>query len=141
MTMADSDLAPTGRYSVATWPSRAIAHPPAFWRKWAALREIKNAHRHRSDGNNSYPGLLESGINLARAILPEPFQSADIDLTGPPPCTRMWMQVLKKDAARCHAGGWIEVRGVVTADTENNSWEIGSSKNEYMTLGDDFTCE
>ena len=72
---------------------------------------------------------------------PEPFQSADIDLTGPAPCTRMWMQVLKKDAERCHAGGWIEVRGVVTADTENNSWEIGSSKNEYMTLGDDFTCE
>ena len=51
------------------------------------------------------------------------------------------MQVLKKDAERCHAGGRIEVTGVVTADTENNSWEIGSSKNDYMTLGDDFTCE
>ena len=44
---------------------------------------------------------------------PEPFQSADIDLSGPAPCTRMWMQVLKKDAARCHVGGSIEVRGVV----------------------------
>jgi len=81
------------------------------------------------------------GTIVAIKPAPEPFQSADIDLTGPAPCTRMWMQVLKKDAARCHVGGWIEVRGVVTADTENNSWEIGSNKNEYMTFGDDFTCE
>jgi len=81
------------------------------------------------------------GTIMAINPAPEPFQSADIDLTGPAPCTRMWMQVLKKDAVRCQVGGWIEVRGVVTADTENNSWEIGSSKNEYMTLGDDFTCE
>jgi len=81
------------------------------------------------------------GTIMAINPAPEPFQSADIDLTGPAPCTRMWMQVLKKDAARCHVGGRIEVTGVITADTENNSWEIGSSKNDYMTLGDDFTCE
>jgi hypothetical protein len=81
------------------------------------------------------------GTIMAINPAPEPFKSADIDLTGPAPCTRMWMQVLKKDAERCHAGGWIEVRGVVTADVENNSWEIGPTTNEYMTLGDDFTCE
>jgi len=72
---------------------------------------------------------------------PEPFHSADIYLTGPPPCDRMWMQVLKRDAARCRAGGRIEVKGIVTADVENNSWEIGPARNAYMTLGDDFTCE
>lgn len=81
------------------------------------------------------------GTIMAINPAPEPFRSADIDLTGPAPCTRMWMQVLKKDAERCHVGGVIQVTGVITADTENNSWEIGSSKNEYMTLGDDFTCE
>ena len=72
---------------------------------------------------------------------PEPFRSADIDLTGPAPCTRMWMQVLKKDAQRCHVGGRIEGTGVVTADVENHSWEIGPTKNAFLTLGDDFTCD
>lgn len=72
---------------------------------------------------------------------PAPFKSADIYLSGPAPCTRVWMQVLKKDAERCRIGGSIEVKGVVTADVENNSWEIGPTRNEYMTLGDDFTCE
>ena len=81
------------------------------------------------------------GTIVAINPAPEPFQSADIDLTGPTPCTRMWMQVLKQDAERCHVGGSIEVKGVVTADPENHSWEIGPTKNEYMTLGDDFTCE
>ena len=81
------------------------------------------------------------GTIVAINPAPEPFQSADIDMTGPPPCTRMWMQVLKKDAERCHVGGRIEVTGVVTADVENKSWEIGPTKNAYMTLGDDFTCE
>lgn len=71
---------------------------------------------------------------------PEPFPSADIYLSGPAPCTRMWMQVLKKDAEKCRVGGRIEVKGVVAADVENNSWEIGPAKNEYLTLGDDFTC-
>ena len=50
------------------------------------------------------------------------------------------MQVLKGDAAQCHVGGEIEVRGVVTSDDENNAWEIGPVNNEYMTLGQDFTC-
>jgi hypothetical protein len=32
------------------------------------------------------------------------------------------------------------VTGVVTMDVENMSWEIGPTKNDYMTLGQDFTC-
>jgi len=71
---------------------------------------------------------------------PEPFRGADIYISGPHPCTRMWMQVLKDDAKRCRVGDAIMVKGIVTADVENNSWEIGPAKNEYMTLGDDFTC-
>ena len=71
---------------------------------------------------------------------PEPFRSADIYLTGPAPCTSMWMQVLKHDAENCRVGGFVEAEGVITQDAENNSWEINPAKNEYMTLGDDFTC-
>jgi hypothetical protein len=71
---------------------------------------------------------------------PEPFKTADIYLSGPSPCERMWMQVLKIDAEKCRIGDSIEVTGVVTADAENNAWEIGPAKNDYMTLGDDFTC-
>jgi hypothetical protein len=71
---------------------------------------------------------------------PEPFRSADIYLSGPAPCTRIWMQVLKPDAEKCRIGGAIVVKGIVTEDVENHSWEIGSGKNDYMTLGDDFTC-
>jgi len=71
---------------------------------------------------------------------PEPFKTADIYLTGPARCARIWMQVLKTDAERCRAGGRIAVKGVITSDPENNSWQIGSEKNEYMRLGDDFTC-
>src|SRR5438067_11624426 len=71
---------------------------------------------------------------------PEPFPTADIYLSGPVPCARIWMQVLKADAAQCHVGGNIEVRGLITSDEENNAWEIGPANNEYMTLGEDFTC-
>jgi hypothetical protein len=71
---------------------------------------------------------------------PEPFRSADIYLSGPAPCIRMWMQVLKSDAEKCRIGGAIEARGVVTSDSENNAWQIGPVQNDYMTLGDDFTC-
>jgi len=71
---------------------------------------------------------------------PEPFRSADIYLSGPAPCTTMWMQVLKQDGEKCRVGGAIEVRGVVTSDVENNAWQIGPVDNEYMTLGQDFTC-
>ena len=71
---------------------------------------------------------------------PEPFGSADIYLSGPAPCTTMWMQVLKRDAENCRVGGAIDARGVVTSDAENNAWQIGPVQNEYMTLGQDFTC-
>ena len=71
---------------------------------------------------------------------PEPFQSADIYLSGPAPCTTMWMQALKRDAENCHVGGAVDARGLVTSDAENNAWQIGPVQNEYMTLGDDFTC-
>src|SRR5215470_14539304 len=71
---------------------------------------------------------------------PEPFKTADIFFTGPSPCDRMWMQVLKPDAARCRVGAVLEANGVVTSDPENNAWQIGSAKNEYMTLGADFSC-
>src|SRR5438445_10233857 len=65
---------------------------------------------------------------------PEPFQTADIYLSGPPPCARMWMQVMKRDAENCRVGGNIEVRGLVTSDEENNARQIGSATNEYMTF-------
>lgn len=71
---------------------------------------------------------------------PDPFPTADVYLSGPPPCARMWMQVTKRDAEKCRVGGNIEVHGLVTSDEENNTWQIGSANNEYMTLGDDFTC-
>ena len=71
---------------------------------------------------------------------PEPFPTADIYLSGPAPCARIWMQVLKTDAAQCHVGGNIDARGLITSDEENNAWEIGPANNEYMTLGQDFTC-
>ena len=71
---------------------------------------------------------------------PAPFKTADIYFTGPSPCDRMWMQVLKPDAAKCRVGATLEAKGVITSDPENNAWQIGSSKNEYMVLGDDFTC-
>lgn len=71
---------------------------------------------------------------------PEPFRSADIYLSGPAPCTTMWMQVLKQDTGNCRIGGFIEARGVVTSDAENNAWQIGPLQNDYMRLGDDFTC-
>lgn len=77
-------------------------------------------------------------INIKPA--PEPFGSADIYLSGPAPCTSMWMQVLKPDAEQCLIGGIIKVRGIVTSDSENNDWQIGPVDKEYLTLGQDFTC-
>jgi hypothetical protein len=52
----------------------------------------------------------------------------------------MWMQVLKRDAENCRIGGSVEAKGVITEDAENHSWEINPPKNDYMTLGEDFTC-
>jgi|GraSoiStandDraft_57_1057295.scaffolds.fasta_scaffold224884_2 hypothetical protein len=80
------------------------------------------------------------GIIMDIKPAPDPFPTADIYLSGPPPCARMWMQVMKSDAAKCRVGGAIAARGLVTSDEENNAWQIGSANNEYMTLGDDFTC-
>jgi len=71
---------------------------------------------------------------------PDPFKTADIYFTGPSPCDRMWMQVLKSDAARCRTGAIVEATGVITSDPENNAWQIGSPKNEFMVLGQDFSC-
>ena len=80
------------------------------------------------------------GTIFAIKPAPEPFRSADIYLSGPSPCTAMWMQVLKQDAEKCRVGGMIEVHGVVTSDSENDAWQIGPVDNAYMTLGQDFTC-
>jgi len=73
---------------------------------------------------------------------PEPFKTTDIHFSGPHPCEHMWMQVLKSDAASCRVGGTIEATGVVTADAEagDNNWDMGPTKNDYMTLGEDFHC-
>ena len=71
---------------------------------------------------------------------PEPFKTADIFFSGPRPCERMWLQVLKTDAVRCRVGAPIQVTGIVTMDVENHSWEIGPTRNEFITLGDDFIC-
>lgn len=71
---------------------------------------------------------------------PEPFRTADIYFSGPMPCDRIWMQVFKTDATRCRVGNAIEAKGVITSDAENNAWQIGSVKNDFMLLGDDFTC-
>ena len=81
-----------------------------------------------------------SGTILDIRPAPEPFKTADIYFTGPRPCDRMWMQVLKPDAEACRIGGRMEATGVITSDVENNAWQIGSAKNEYMMLGADFTC-
>jgi len=71
---------------------------------------------------------------------PDPFKSADIFLTGPERCTRMWMLVLKTDAEQCRVGDRIEAKGVVTSDPENDSWQINPESDTYMRLGVDFTC-
>src|SRR5438105_15552151 len=61
---------------------------------------------------------------------PEPFPTADIYLSGPPACARIWMQVLKRDAAKCRVRGEVEVRGVDNSDDADNAWEIGSVNSE-----------
>ncbi len=81
-----------------------------------------------------------SGTIIDIKPAPEPFRSADIFLSGPAPCTRMWMQVLKSDAEKCRIGGAIDVHGVITSDSENDAWQIGPVQNEYMTWDEDFTC-
>jgi hypothetical protein len=80
------------------------------------------------------------GVIIDIKPAPDPFKTADIFFSGPVPCTHIWMQVLKTDAAKCRVGDVIEVRGVVARDVDANSWEVGPTKNDYMALGDDFTC-
>jgi len=80
------------------------------------------------------------GTILEIQLAPEPFKSADIFLAGPERCARLWMQVLKRDAEQCRVGDRIEARGVVTSDPADNSWQINPETNEYMLLGQDFTC-
>ena len=80
------------------------------------------------------------GVIIDIKPAPEPFKTADIYFTGPTPCARIWMQVFKTDAAQCRIGGTIEVKGLITSDVENDAWQIGSAKTEYMLLGDDYTC-
>ena len=80
------------------------------------------------------------GTILEIRLAPEPFKTADIYFTGPSPCDRMWMQVFKTDAVQCRVGAELEATGVITSDPENNAWQIGSAKNEYMLLGSDFRC-
>jgi hypothetical protein len=80
------------------------------------------------------------GVIMDIKPAPDPFKTADIFFSGPAPCTHIWMQVLKTDAAKCHVGDAIAVKGVFASDVDANSWEVGPTKNEYMTLGDDFTC-
>jgi hypothetical protein len=81
-----------------------------------------------------------TGTIIEIAPAPEPFPTADISMTGPNPCERMWLQALKADAARCHVGDRIEAKGYVTMDPENASWGINPERNDYMIFGQDFTC-
>ena len=80
------------------------------------------------------------GTIVAIDLAPQPFKSADIFIAGPQPCTRMWMQVLKTDAAQCRVGDRVEAKGIITSDPDNNAWQINPELHEYMFYGSDFTC-
>lgn len=80
------------------------------------------------------------GTIIEIALAPDPFSSADIFIAGPMPCTRMWMQVLKIDAAQCRIGDRVEARGIITSDPDNGAWQINPERNDYMLLNADFTC-
>jgi hypothetical protein len=91
--------------------------------------------------NNDYVSVETiAGKILAIDPAPAPFQSADIFIAGPKPCDRLWMQVLKTDAAHCHVGDRIEAKGYVTSDPDNHAWQINPERNDYMLLGADYTC-
>jgi hypothetical protein len=81
-----------------------------------------------------------AGKILAIDLAPDPFQSADIFIAGPQPCTRLWMQVLKKDAVNCRIGDRIEAKGIITSDPDNHAWQINPERNDYMLLGADYIC-
>jgi hypothetical protein len=71
---------------------------------------------------------------------PEPFRAANIDIRLAGPCRRMWMEVLKRDAERCHVGDRIEARGMLTADPDSHAWQMNALNHPYMRLADDFRC-
>ena len=81
-----------------------------------------------------------AGTIVSIDLAPAPFKSADIFIAGPEPCTRMWMQVLKTDAAQCRVGDRVEAKGIITSDPENNAWQINPELHDYMLYGSDFTC-
>jgi hypothetical protein len=91
-----------------------------------------------SDDYVSIETLVGTIIEIDPA--PDPFKSADIFIAGPAPCTRMWMQVLKIDAAQCRIGDRVAAKGIITSDPDNHVWQINPELNEYMLLGADFTC-
>lgn len=80
------------------------------------------------------------GTVLMVVPAPEPFSTADIELTGPENCSPLWMQVLKSDAAQCRIGDRVEAHGIVVSDPENSAWNINSERNMYMLLGQDWFC-
>src|SRR5262245_4322398 len=76
-----------------------------------------------------------TGLILSIDPAPDPFQSADIFIDGPSTCTRLWMQVLKKDALQCRPGDVIQAKGIITSDPDNDAWQINPERNDYMLLG------
>lgn len=91
--------------------------------------------------NNDYVSV-ETVVGKILSIdpAPDPFVSADIFIAGPKPCSRLWMQVLKRDAVQCRVGDRIEARGYVTSDPDNDAWQINPERNDYMLLGADYRC-
>ncbi len=81
-----------------------------------------------------------AGVIIEIRPAPEPFRSADIFMSGPAPCLRMWMQVLKSDAIKCRIGDRVQAKGVITSDPDDAAWQINPEKNEYMLLNQDFIC-
>jgi hypothetical protein len=71
---------------------------------------------------------------------PEPFVSADIMLKGPDDCPRVWMYVLKSEAAQCQIGDRVDARGIVVRDPENDAWNLNPERGQHMRLGRDYTC-
>ena len=71
---------------------------------------------------------------------PEPFVSADIRLKGAVDCPRLWMYVLKSEAAECRIGDRVDARGIVVRDPENDAWNINPEQDQYMRLGRDYSC-
>ncbi|MSP95412.1 MAG: hypothetical protein EXR00_09090 [Alphaproteobacteria bacterium] len=107
----------------------------------AALAQPRNAPLASPQCSDDYVTVERVGGEIIEIQLaPEPFRSADIFMSGPPPCLRMWMQVLKIDARKCRLGDRVEAKGVITSDPDSSAWQINPEKNAYMRLNADFTC-